>query len=386
MPWEVRNKVELRLEFVRRVRNGEPVSRLCREFGITRSTGYLWLRRYRESGKVQSLVDRSHRPHQCPHRTAACVESRVIALRKKYGWGADKLRELLLREDMDVPRITINRIIRRNDLLITEDCHRPAVKRFEKPTPNELWQVDLKGCMGRGPARCEPLSMLDDHSRYLVGLFPMRSSKLEPIQAAFLKTFEICGVPDAMLMDHGSPWWGTAQLAGLTRLSVWLMKQDIKLKFSGYNHPQTQGKVERFHRTLAHAVRHKGTPRAFNVWGALLDTIRQEYNYVRPHEALDMNVPASRYLHSKKKFNPSPKLPEYPLGSTVLKLDGLGRFQLNGVRHFASEALANEFVRIEKLEKTAVVFYRSSPIRECNLVTGESAQFISPAKFRDRID
>lgn len=382
VPWNVRGKVELRLEFVRRVTvGGEPISRLCEEYGISRPTGYLWLKRYQESRKIQSLVDRSHRPKSCPNRTDTRIETRVVELRNKYGWGADKLKILLAQEGIEVPRITINRIIHRNGLLIPEDCSKPAVKRFEKKSPNEMWQVDLKGCMGRGAARCEPLSILDDHSRFVVGLFPTRTSKLLPIQAAFQKTFEMYGIPDALLMDHGVPWWGNAHVSGLTRLSVWLMKQDIKLKFSGYNHPQTQGKVERFHRTLAQSVRHKGTPTRFAKWSPLLNTIRQEYNHIRPHEALNMAVPASRYLSSKRCYNPAPKPPEYPSHSTVVKVDHHGRFRYRGLRLPASEALADELIRIEELEQTAVIFYRNTAIREFSLATGQSSQFTYSPEF-----
>lgn len=377
MPWDVRGTVELRLEFVKRVIvGGESISRLCEEYGVSRPTGYLWLKRYQETGKIQSLVDRSHRPKTCPNRTDERIEARVIALRTKYGWGADKLKVLLAKEDIDVPRVTINRIIHRNGLLIEEDCSKPALQRFERRSPNEMWQVDLKGCMGRGSARCEPLSILDDHSRFVVGLFPTRTSKLLPIKAAFQETFEKYGVPEALLMDHGVPWWGNAQVNGLSRLSVGLMKQDIELKFSGYNHPQTQGKVERFHRTLAHAVRHKGTPTRFDKWSPLLASIKREYNHVRPHEALNMDVPASRYRPSKRRYNPAPKPPEYPSQSTVIRLDNQGRFRYKGLRLFASEALADELIRIEELERTAVIFYRNTPIREVSLVTGHSSQFV----------
>lgn len=381
MPWNVRGTVELRLGFVRRVIvGGESISRLCEEYGVSRPTGYLWLKRYQETGKIQSLVDRSHRPKTCPTRTDEQIEARVIELRSRYGWGADKLKVLLAKEDIQVPRVTINRIIQRNGLLIEEDCSKPALKRFEKKSPNEMWQVDLKGCMGRGSARCEPLSILDDHSRFVVGLFPTRTCKLLPIKAAFQETFEKYGVPETLLMDHGIPWWGNAQVNGLSRLSVWLMKQDIQLKFSGYNHPQTQGKVERFHRTLAHAVRHKGTPTRFDKWSSLLTTIKREYNHIRPHEALNMDVPASRYSSSKKLFNPAPKPPEYPSQSTVIRLDSLGRFRYKGLRLFASEALAYELVRIEELDRTAVIFYRNTPIREVSLITGQSSQFVHSLK------
>lgn len=376
MPWCVRGKVDLRLEFVKRVlEEDEPFAQVCRAYGVSRPTGYLWLGRYQKTGRIQSLADRSRRPKTSPNQTDPGIEERVIALRDKYGWGADKLKVLLAREGIDIPRVTINRIIRRNGLLIPEDCSRPAVKRFEKEHPNEMWQVDLKGCMGRGEARCEPLSIIDDCSRYAVGLFATRTSKLLPIQAAFQETFEKYGVPEALLMDHGIPWWSSSHVIGLTRLAVWLMKQDIKLKFSGYNHPQTQGKVERFHRSLAHAVRHKGTPTVFRKWPRLLSTIRYEYNHVRPHEALGMEVPASRYRHSEKRYNPKPLPPQYPSNSIVLKTDQMGRLSYKGLRLFASEALAGELIRIVELECTGLIFYRNTPIREFSLTTGESSQF-----------
>ena len=377
MPWSVKGKVELRAEFVKRALSGEAIARLCREYGISRPTGYLWLNRFESAGTIRSLLDRSHRPKSCPRRTSKEVEQYVIKLREQYGWGADKLKVLLLqRHQVDLPRVTINRIIERNGLLIAEDCIRPALKRFQRETPNELWQVDLKGCVGRGEARCEPLSMLDDCSRFVVGLFPTTSSKLEPIQAAFTSVFRTFGVPQALLMDHGVPWWGNAHFSGLTRLSVWLMRQDIRLCFSGYNHPQTQGKVERFHRTLAHAIRHKGTPRVFRRWGPLLAQIRNEYNTVRPHESLDMQVPASRYSPSAKAFNPIPSEPQYPLGSMLLKVEKNGTFKFKKKRLFASQALSGETVRLVELENSLAVFYRNTPLREVDLRTGQSVPFL----------
>lgn len=375
MPWEETGRVELRIEFVKEALSGSNISELCREFGITRRTGYKWINRFEETKQISSLIDQSRRPKDSPFRTSKEIERKVVALRNKYGWGADKLRVLLLNEKIDVPRVTINRIISRNGLLEAEDCHKPALKRFEKEKPNELWQVDLKGKMGKGSAHCEPLSIIDDHSRFVTGLHAVRSSKLEPIQQSFLKTFEKYGVPNALLMDHGVPWWGSSQVIGLTRLSVWLMNQEIKLYFSGYNHPQTQGKVERFHRTLAQAVRHKGTPKKFQLWSSLLNKIRNEYNFVRPHESLDMNVPASRYFASEKTFNPNPKPPDYPSGSTVIKLDSFGRFTYKSLRLFASEALANQCVRIEELENTALIFYRQTPLREFSLSSGSGTPF-----------
>jgi len=376
MPWRVKDAVELRIEFVKRAIEGEGLASLCREYGISRPTGYLWVKRFEESGSHLSLFDRSHRPKSSPNRTSKKLESLIVKLRERYGWGADKLGWILLhRYQLTISRVTINRIISRNGLLRIEDRHCPALKRFERAHPNELWQVDLKGCMGGGEARCEPLSMLDDHSRFLVGLFPTRTSKLEPIQKAFYRTFNKYGIPEALLMDHGVPWWSNSQFLGLTRLSVWLMKQDIKLLFSGFNHPQTQGKVERFHRTLAHAVRHKGTPTSFCRWTPLLATIRREYNDERPHEALGMNVPSSRYIPSTKSFNPKPTLPEYPSSATIVKIDSHGMFTFKKRRLFASHALVGEYVALEQIQSSLLLRYRRTPFRQIDLRTCKTLPF-----------
>lgn len=379
MPWSVKDKMELRLEFVLRVLGGERKSKLCREYGISRPTGDVWVKRFTKTESIRSLYDRSHKTKSCPHKTDEYIEKEVIKLRKRYGWGAVKLQVLLRKEGIVIPKVTINRIIERNGLLIEEDCHRPAVKRFEKERANDLWQVDLKGAIGRNNARCEPLSMIDDYSRFVVGLFPTRTSKLEPIQEAFHKTFEKYGIPEALLMDHGVPWWSSANMLGLTRLSVWLMKQDIRLCFSGYNHPQTQGKVERFHRTLAHAIRHNGTPTKFSQWSSLLSKIQREYNYIRPHEALSLDVPASRYSRSKRQFIAQPSDPNYPNDYTIAKVDTLGCVRINKLRLFTSEALVGEHVGVLELDKSAVVYYRKTPIREIDFKTGKSIPFTPTA-------
>lgn len=376
MPWGVKNVIDLRLDFIERFQSGERIAGLCREFGISRPTGYLWLKRYESSQRATSLLDRSHRPESCPHKTSAKTESQVVKLREKYGWGADKLQHLMFKNHgVKVPRVTINRIISRNGLIAAEDRHRPALLRFEREKPNELWQVDFKGPMGKGDALCMPLSVLDDHSRFSVGLCAVRSTQLEPIKAAFQYVFKRYGLPDSMLMDHGVPWWGPSNFLGLTRLSVWLMNQDIKLKFSGYNHPQTQGKVEAFHRTLQRAVNHKGLPRAYSNWSPFLKSFRREYNLVRPHEALSMNVPASRYAPSKIPFKSKIEIPEYPSGHLIQKVNDAGLVKFQGKNIFTSEALAGQYVMLYELEHSIIVYYRKTAIREVDVLTGKGSRF-----------
>ena len=375
MPWGVKGKLELRLELVRRYLGGESISALSREFGVSRPTAYLWVERFERHGSTRALLDRSSRPKRSPSKISTKLESRICKLREKYSWGADKLQIFLKSEGIELSRSTVKRVIKRNGLLIAEDCHRPALKRYERSEPNELWQVDFKGPMGRDAARCEPLSMLDDHSRFVVGLLAVKTKQTPEIQEAFERIFQENGLPEAILFDHGVPWWSVSHAQGFSKFSVWLMNHDVKLVFSGVNHPQTQGKVERFHRTLAERVRTKGTPQRFSKWSKLLEEIRHEYNYIRPHESLNMSVPASRYRKSVRRFSKRPRKFDYPLGAKVVRIDQNGCFRYRDKRVFCSQALARQFVRIEELEHSLTAFYRTTPVREIDLRTGQTLAF-----------
>jgi len=173
------------------------------------------------------------------------------------------------------------------------------VKRFERAVPNQLWQMDFKSPVG-WEAPVGPLSVVDDHSRYAVALEGTWSTQAEPVRERLEQTFQECGVPEAMLMDHGTPWWNMKAITGSTWLTLWLMKQGIRLYFSGYRHPQTQGKVERFHGAMAAALKRRGYPRAEGRqnW---LDKFRHEYNHLRPHEALGMRTPGSVWSKSDRR-------------------------------------------------------------------------------------
>ena len=294
MTWKVKEVMDQRIEFVARaVSKEKTVSELCQAYGISRTTGHHWIKRYREVGSFAGLREKSRRPHQSPRRTPGWVEHRVLQKRVAHGWGARKLQPLLETEGVKVSERTINRILKRLGAMRREDCHRPALSRFERERPNELWQMDFKGeYVLRGGKNCYPLSMIDDHSRFSVGLYGLTGTSYQGVRACVIRTFQKYGVPEAMLMDHGVPWWGAANRLGLTRLSVDLMEQGIRLYYSGVGHPQTQGKVERFHRTLSAGIRHRGgPPQQFAQWGPLLKAFREEYNQVRPHEALQMQVP-----------------------------------------------------------------------------------------------
>jgi len=284
MPWKTMDVQEQRVRFVVAAsRREKPFTALCQEFGISRPTGMLWCERYRQAG-IAGIAEHSRRPHQSPTQTSADMEQRVVEMRQRYPeWGARKLQVLLAREGVELTRGTIHRVLLRRDLVRESDRRRQALKRFEREEPNQLWQMDYKSPKGWNAA-VGPLWVLDDHSRYLLVLQAVWSNHGAHVREQLEGVFLSCGVPDAMLMDHGVPWWSATAPTGATALTWWLMKQGIELHWSGYRHPQTQGKVERFHGSLERALQARAAPRQHpQEW---LDQYRREYNEVRPHEAL----------------------------------------------------------------------------------------------------
>ena len=362
MAWKTVDVHEQRVRFVvTAAERTRPFSSLCAEFGISRPTGYLWLRRYRQAG-VRGIAERTRKPHSSPRRTEPCLESRVAQARMRYpDWGARKLRVVLSREGVELPSSTIHRILLRRGLVRPEDQHTTAPQRFERERPNELWQMDFKGPRG-WPQPVGPLSVLDDHSRYLIALAANGSTHGEPVRQQLEEAFQRCGVPEGMLMDHGTPWWGHLSPSGHTRLSLWLMRQGIRLHWSRIRHPQTQGKVERFHGCLQRALMRRGSPQ--DHMQAWLDDYRWEHNHVRPHEALDMKTPASVWMPSPRRYDPQPPRWEYPEGTWVLKVGSDGKVRAKGHNWKINKALAGEWVQLVPTGPRWMVFYCATLIRE----------------------
>jgi transposase InsO family protein len=316
---------------------------------------------------LAQLAEQSRRPHHSPTRTAGAIEQRVVALREQTGWGAKKLHVVLREEEgLGIPVRTIHRIVERHGL-IPEDVHGPAPTRFERSAPNQLWQMDSKGKYPLRDGECHPLSILDDHSRYAVGLYALGELSTEQAYPYLVETFRRYGVPEAMLMDRGTLWWSPHNGWGLTRLSVRLIEQGIQLVYGRVAHPQTQGKVERFHRTLGAALRHRGVPERLEQWPAVLAEFRHSYNERRPHEALGMERPGERYQPSGRAYQPRPAAWDYPAGSAVARLSSQGLLVRDGRRWFVCEALGGQRVRVEEFDGKLLVSYRHMYIREINL-------------------
>jgi transposase InsO family protein len=359
MPWKRTSVVEERIRFiVGALQPAVNFRALCKDFGVSRRTGYRWFNRYLEVGSIPRVGELSRRPHRSPTKTDPKHERRVIELRQRHGWGGKKLQVILAREGIQLPVITINRIIKRNGLIKPEIPHRPALNRFQRESCNQLWQMDFKGVVSLSRGRCYPLSVLDDHSRFAVGLYALGNQYGEAVHSCLIDSFERYGIPEAMLMDHGTPWWSNTNGHGLTRLSVSLIKQGVELCWSAVRHPQTQGKVERFHRTLQDSVLGRGRPRTLADLREAFRCFREEYNNIRPHEALEMAVPAHRYKPSRRAYNPHPRSWEYPQGSIVKRLNTQGCLDYKNRRYFVCEALMNEHVRIEHVDKNILISYR----------------------------
>lgn len=373
MPWRDECVMDQRIRFVLECKSKQKtMSRLCEEYGISRPTGYLWLRRYEETGSVTGLKEMSRRPHHYRNKTADELEELVIEIRKAKGWGAKKISEILGKRGHKVPVSTTHRILSRRGMIEAVEVQAKAIKRFERSECNQMMQMDFKGEYRVKEGKSYPLSYIDDHSRYAIGLWPLPNTKAMGVFEMLRNCFREVGVPESILMDHGPPWYSTQSRHGLTRLSVWLIKQGVKLMFSGIRHPQTHGKVERFHRTLKERTRHRGEPLTLEEWQEWALEFTREYNEERPHEALQMKTPAEVYTRNNlRPYQESPPEWEYT-GGKVMRLGVDGDLYYRGGSYFVCEALAGEQVRMDVVDEKLLVRFRRTIVREIDLRTGAS--------------
>jgi transposase InsO family protein len=387
MPWKTESVMDQRVEFVIRAqRREESLSQLCREYGVSRPTGYLWLERYREVGSITALAECSRRPLHTPGRTAGAIEAAVLELRDKTGWGGPKLAKRLRQRGIQVAPATAQRILKRSGRVVKPEVEK-TTGRFERAECNELAQLDFKGEYTLSlKQKCYPLSFLDDCSRFLHGLWPLSSTGGAGVKQSLESHFREQGVPQSILMDHGTPWFSTTNQHGLTWVAVWLIKQGVVLKYSGVGHPQTQGKVERFHRTLKARTRHRGEPVTMREWQQWAAEFRREYNHERPHEALGMKTPAAVYKpENLRPYQEQPSEWEYS-GGIIKRLNTQGMLYFQERTYFVSEALAAERVRVDELDGKLVVTFRHLTVREIEVRTGRSTAVLLPVRTSNKPD
>lgn len=334
MPWKEASTVSLREAFVEQaLEPGANLSQLCRNHGISRKTGYKWLDRYRQTGIV-GLQDQSRRPRTSPKQTKAEVEAIILETRAAHPtWGGYKIKAYLQRKGWErLPaHSTIHAILKRNGQIDPEEgCKHKAFEHFEMSLPNQLWQMDFKGHFAL-PAggRCHPLSVLDDHSRFLLGLRACGNETKETVQQHLSDIFRSYGLPERILMDNGSPW-GDSQGNPYTAFGAWLIRLGIRISHGRPYHPQTQGKAERLHRTLQEDLLQRQTLDDLDRYQEHFDAWREVYNQERPHAALDMAVPADRYQPSSRNFPEVLPPIIYDPHASVRMVDKLGRISFQG--------------------------------------------------------
>lgn len=350
MGWSEVSIMSMRREFVKlAMQEDTNVRELCRRYDISPTTAYKWIGRGAEEG--ETYEDRSRRPLRCPNRTEEAVEQKVLAIRDAHPvWNARKIRRLLKPQLEDGKRLpaasTVGQILKRNGRIREEaSAAAHAWQRFEHEAPNELSQIDFKGHFATGQGRCYPLTMIDDHSRYSQILKACTDERTETVKAHLIDAFRRFGLPKRMNMDNGNPW-GNPTGERYTKLTVWLIRLGVGISHSRPLHPQTNGKDERFHRTLkAELLGNQWfstiaeVQKAFDAW-------REIYNHERPHEALALEVPASRYRASARCYPEVLPAVEYNATDLVRSVRSNGQVSLQGSNYFVGEAFAGETVAL----------------------------------------
>lgn len=366
MSWETKTVMEQRKEFIIAASlEGANISKLCREFGVSRKTGHKWINRA-EMGLP--LCDQSRRPHRQPSKTADEIEQRIIQMRLDHpAWGGKTIWAALEAAGVDgLPSTkTCCNILKRNGLIDpAESAKHTAFQRFEKEHCNEMWQTDFKGdfLLGNG-VRCYPLTILDDHSRFSIRIEPKTSAT--GVKDSFIQAFQEFGLPNSVLSDNGAQFAGAHR--GLSQFERFLMDLDILPIHGRPIHPQTQGKIERFHRTLKKEAL-RVTPSNMEEARIRLDNWRWVYNEIRPHHSLGLKTPSSVYQPSTRPYyEPKPYI--YDEGARLIKVNNWGYIRFGPMQLFLSEAMADTHVEIRFDDNdTFSILYRNYKIASVDAI------------------
>lgn len=365
MPWKEVSAMSARIEFLDLARQpGANVSQLARRFEVSRKTAYKWLGRDRAG---ESISNRSRKPSTSPGRTTAAVEEFVLKIRERHpAWGGRKLRAILKQSPgVEVPSAsTITEILRRHGRLDGPRAGQPRDwQRFEHPAPNDLWQMDFKGHFALADGRrCHPLTVLDDHSRYSLGLVACVDERTETVQKALRRIFARYGLPAKMLMDNGPPWGDPGGQLD-TRLTVWLLELGIRVGHGRPYHPQTQGKDERFHRTLHEEVLKRETFASFEECEARFAAWQTTYNTIRPHEALALQAPIQRYRFSPRTFAEPPPPLVYAEGLEIRRVQSGGVLRFRDERYRVPPAFVHRALGLHQPGPADPIAVRFGPHR-----------------------
>jgi len=356
MPWKASSVMEERLRFVVRLLDGEAMTDVCREFGISRKTGFKIFDRYKEHG-LEALTDRTRRPVRYANQLPQQLESLIVQLKaEKPHWGARKIRELLVRRldgDVRVPaKSTIHAVLDRHGLVKRARERKSRAQGTPLSvgaTANDLWCADFKGEFKLGNGRyCYPLTVTDQASRFLLMCEALESTREEPAIAAFERLFAERGLPLSIRSDNGVPFASPNALFNLSKLSVWWLRLGIAIERIKPGHPQQNGRHERMHLTLKKEATRPPGANILQQQGRF-DAFVQEFNIERPHEALDMKCPAQLYATSTRRYEGLPEL-SYPFHDRDVLVTACGRLCLHRKKINISTVLAGQRLGIKEVD------------------------------------
>lgn len=357
MAWKETTAMEQKIEFITEWRSGiYTITELCRQFGISRPTAYKYIDRYEKEG-LEGLYEKSRSHSNHPKKTKGYIEDSIVSLRAKHPrWGAEKIWKLLQGEyrKNQIPSIsTINRILKRNDLVIPRKRKRrvePVFPIFDPKNCNEVWSADFKGKFRMGnKIYCHPLTIADSYSRYVFSAKGLYGEKYEPTKKEFERVFKEYGLPKQIHTDNGTPFGRVSAIQRLTRLAVWFIDLGIEPVYSDPAHPDQNGRHERMHRDLkAEATRPPGYD--LRVQQRKLNSFVYEYNNVRPHKALDLETPASVHIFSRRQYPEKIKEWVYPAYCQVRRVCRNGALRWRSTKWvMISTTLIEKEVGLEEL-------------------------------------
>ena len=354
MPWKECNRMDERLRFVARLLDGEKMSVVCREFGISRKTGYKIFNRYKEFG-LKGLEDRARSPYRHPDKLPFQVETAILKIKRDHtSWGAPKIREKLIRQ---YPMIrppatsTIHATLDRHGLVKRRKRRRYKAQGTDlrdARSPNELWCSDYKGQFRLGNRKyCYPLTITDYRSRYLLACEGLESTKENGTFAVFERVFREFGLPTAIRTDNGAPFSSPHALFGLSRLSVWWLRLGIAIERIKPGHPQQNGRHERMHLTLK---KEATKPPSYNFLQqqGRFDEFVEVYNNDRPHQAIGGKYPGDLYTPSAREYH-HPEVPEYPFHDRTLLVTQCGRICFGRRKINLSTVFAGQYIGIREI-------------------------------------
>jgi len=356
MPWQETNPVLERRHFIQDVRSGHwKMSELCLRYGVSRVTGYKWLDRY-EQGGAAFLLEQSRAPRSSPGATAPELVKLILEENGRYGWGARKVRKRLLSRHPDKAwpaRSTISDILLRHGRVRSRGRRtrwkHPGAAPFSTTAPNQVWTVDFKGQFRMRDGRyCYPLTVVDHFSRYLLCCHGLLDTRTAAVKAQFRRLFRQHGLPDAIRSDNGAPFASTG-IHGLTHLNVWWLQLGITHQRITPGHPQQNAAHERMHRSLKQCL--PRPPAAnLNLQQRVFNNFRRTYNYIRPHEAIGDETPASRWKPSRRRYPERIAPPRYPPHVELRRVSNAGCFRLHSGQQFLSQALNGEIIGLEQID------------------------------------